>query len=297
MAWDDLKYFLAVARSGSLSEAARGLKSSAATTGRHINSLERKLGARLFDHKQTGYVLTTAGNAILRHAEQVEDSVLALEREAFGRDSQITGKVRLATTDDIAALVIIPHLGDFLHSYPGISIEITTRVDVVNLTRREADIAVRAVRPKKGNFLIRRAGRIDFGLYAHKIYAHTRQLRQGTTDLINVEIITWSEPLAHLRGGPWFAKHAPASPVAFAANTPRLHYAACKAGLGVAILPCMAADLDPDLVCLLPPDRVESVDLWLVVHRELSGAARIRAVVEFLHQLGPKFSRQRVLRK
>ena len=133
MAWDDLKYFLAVARSGSLSEAARGLKSSAATTGAAYPLSGTQAWCASVHRKQTGYVLTTAGHAILRHAEQVEDSVLALEREAFGRDSQITGKVRLATTDDIAALVIIPHLGDFLHSYPGISIEITTRVDVVNL--------------------------------------------------------------------------------------------------------------------------------------------------------------------
>jgi DNA-binding transcriptional LysR family regulator len=288
MQWDDLKHFLAVARTGSLTEAARNLKTSAATVSRRIASLERELGARLFDRRKTGYELTEGGDAIRTNAEAVEDAVFAVERQAMGRDLRATGKVRVATTEDLAAFVIAPHLAKFRRDQPAIALEITTRLDFANLSRRDADIAFRAARPQQGDLLIRRVGLIDFGLYAAKSYAEARDLPPGLTDLSGVEIITWTEEWAHLRGGPWFAEHARGATVALAANSTRVHQAACKAGIGVAILACIAADPDPDLVCLLPPERVLSVEIWLVVHRDLARTARVRAVMDFLTEvLGP----------
>jgi DNA-binding transcriptional LysR family regulator len=109
---------------------------------------------------------------------------------------------------------------------------------------------------------------------------------------IAAEIITWPEEWAHLRGGPWFAEHAPKSTVAVAANSMRVHQAACCAGVGVALLMCIAADPDPDLVCLLPPERVLSAEIWLIVHRDLSRTARVRAVMDFLAGLGPTMRRR-----
>jgi DNA-binding transcriptional LysR family regulator len=292
MEWDDLKHFLAVARNGSLTEAARGLKASAATVGRRIASLERELGARLFDRSQTGYVLTESGEAIRTKAEEVEEAVLAVEREAVGRDLHASGKVRVATTEDLAAFVIAPRLANFRAGCPDISLEIVTRLDFANLTRRDADIAFRAVRPQQGNLIIRRVGVVDFGLYAARSYAERRGLEPGLCDLSNVELVTWTEEWTHLRGGPWFAQHAPGATVALAANSTRVHQAACRAGIGVAILACISADPDPNLVCLLPPERVLSVEIWLVVHRDLGRVARVRAVMDFLADLGPTMSRQ-----
>src|SRR5436309_6783473 len=165
MEWDDLKHFLAVARSGSLTEAARELKTSPATVGRRVTALEGNLGARLFDRQQTGYTLTASGEAIRVKAETVEEAILAVEREALGRDLQATGKVRLAASDDVAAHIVAPHLDEFQRSYPGISLDIIARMDLVNLTRREADIALRGTRPAQGDFIVRRAGSWPFGLY------------------------------------------------------------------------------------------------------------------------------------
>lgn len=296
MQWDDLKHFLAVARTGSLTEAARNLKTSAATVSRRIASLERELGARLFDRRKTGYELTEGGDAIRANAETVEDAVFAVERQAMGCDPHATGKVRVATTEDLAAFVIAPHLAKFRRDHPAIALEITTRLDFANLSRRDADIAFRAARPQQGDLLIRRVGLIEFGLYAARSYAEARDLRPGLTNLSGVEIITWTEELAHLRGGPWFADHARGATVALAANSTRVHQAACKAGIGVAILACIAADPDPDLVCLLPPERVLSVEIWLVVHRDLARRARVRAVMDFLNELGCGMGRRRVER-
>ena len=113
MEWDDLKYFLAVARLGSLSEAAHILKTSTSTVSRRIAMLEKKLGVRLFDRKSSGYALTESGVEIRRKAEDVEAAALSVERAALGRDMQPTGVVRVTASDDIAANLIAPHLGHF----------------------------------------------------------------------------------------------------------------------------------------------------------------------------------------
>ena len=123
MEWDDIKHFLAVARSGSLTDAARELKSSAATVGRRVAELKSKLGARLFDRSQAGYSLTECGEAIRLKAEDIEEAVLAIEREAGGRDRRATGRVRLAATEDMATYLIAPRLPDFRRDCPGISLE------------------------------------------------------------------------------------------------------------------------------------------------------------------------------
>jgi DNA-binding transcriptional LysR family regulator len=289
MEWDDLKHFLAVARSGSLIEAARGLKSSPATVGRHIAALESKLGARLFDRQQTGYTLTESGEAIRLKAEDVEEAILSVEREAVGRDLRVTGKVRLAASDDVATHIVAPHLAQFKRSYPDISLDLIARMDLVNLTRREADIALRGMRPAQGDFIVRRAGSWPFGLYAAKTYAEAHELTPGKTDFSNAEIITWTEEWAHLRGGPWFVKHAPHCKIAVASDSRRVHQSACKAGVGIAILPCHLSDPDPDLIRLLPPERVLSVELWIVVHRDLARTARVRAVMDFITEVVPKY--------
>ena len=133
----------------------------------------------------------------------------------------------------------------------------------------------------------RHVGWWNLGLYAGRGYAESHSLKPGVTDLSGLEIITWNE-VADWRGGPWFAEHAHDAAVALAANTRRIHHAACKAGMGIAILPCLMADNDPDLIRLLPPEQVISVELWLVVHRDLVRTARVRAVIDFLATVCPK---------
>ncbi len=287
MEWDDFKYFLAVARSGSLTGAARALKTSAATVGRRIMTLESRLGARLFDRGQTGYALTESGEAIRLKAEEVEEAVLSLEREAFGRDLRATGKVRVATAEDIASVIVAPKLIEFRRSHPGIMLEMVSSWDVVNLTRREADVAIRTVRPKQGDYVIRKIGVWNCALYVSKSYAQAHKLAADMNEVPGIDAISWTEE-HRFRGGDWFDKHLQIATVVFAANSRHIQYAACKAGLGAAILPCQTADRDPDLVRLLPPERVRSVPLWLVAHRDLLRTARVRAVMDFLADIAPK---------
>jgi DNA-binding transcriptional LysR family regulator len=291
MEWDDLKYFLAVARSGSLTEAGQTLKTSASTVSRRIAVLEKRLGAHLFDRKSSGYVLTESGIVIRQKAEGVEEAALSVERVALGRDMHATGVVRVAASDDIAANLIAPHLGRFRARYPDISLEIVAQMELANLTHREADVALRGARPTRGHFVVRRAGVWPFGLYASQKYATTHNLKPGMSDFSRVEIITWTKEWVHLRGGPWFAEYAREAKVALASDSRRVHHAACKAGLGLAILPCALADKESDLICLLPPKKVLTLPLWLVVHRDLAKTARVRAVMEFLFETVSKLGR------
>jgi DNA-binding transcriptional LysR family regulator len=281
MQWDDLKFFLAVARVGSLADAARDLRSSPATVGRRISALETELGVRLFNRDQSGYSLTPNGQQILSRAEAVESSVLDVERSIVGRDKQPVGVVRLATAVEIAAILLTPHLSEFHRCYPGIVLDVTGELDVANLIRREADIGLRTVPPQEGDLIVRRAGWWKCGLYSAKSYAELHNLKRGLKDLANLDVITWSEEHSGRRAAQWFAEHAQSANVVLRANARRIHYTACKAGLGIAILPCVLADPDPDLVQLLPAEQVFTADLYIVVHRDLTTMARVRAVVDF----------------
>lgn len=291
MRWDDLRFFLAAARLGTLTKAAQSLLTTPATVGRRIDKLETRLGAHLFDRKYTGYVLTERGKALLVRAEEVENAILSMEREALGQDSRPTGKVRLTTTEDIATLVVGPHLGTFARRFPEIQLEISLTREVLSLARGDADIALRTVRPTGGGLMIRQAGWWNLALYAAKSYASKQGLRPPVTDLSNVDIINWTKEYAHFRGGPWFAEHARNAKVRLGATSRRVHYAGCKAGLGVAILPSLLADDDQDLIRLLPSERVISAKLWVVMHRDIARIPRIRLVADFLAKIGPKTSR------
>jgi DNA-binding transcriptional LysR family regulator len=190
-------------------------------------------------------------------------------------------------------MVVVPALANFRERHPSIEIEMLGRVDLSNLTRRDADLALRTVRPERGDLLVRRVGAVDLALYCSRAYAERCNLGDGPVDFAKVEIITWVEEMAMLRGGPWLAERAAESAVALRVNTTRLLFDACRAGLGLAVLPCFGADQEPDLVCLMPPEEVLSVDAWVVMHRDLAQTARVRAVAEFLAGLGPRLSRAR----
>jgi DNA-binding transcriptional LysR family regulator len=212
-------------------------------------------------------------------------------RDALGQDTRASGTVRLTTTEDIATLVIGPHLDAFARSLPEIRLEILPTREVLSLGRGQADIALRTVRPGSGGLVIRQAGWWNLALYAAKSYALKHDLRPPLTDLSGLDIIVWTKESAHLRGGPWFGEHARGASVALRASSRRVHHAACRAGLGLAILPSLLADHDEDMIALLPPERVISAKLWLVARREVSRIPRVRAFMDFLARIGPKRSR------
>lgn len=276
--WDDARYFLAVHRTGSLSAAGRQLGVNQSTVSRRMRILEEALGTRLFVQTQDGYFLSPAGERLLPRAARMEDEALALEREATGQEAQLSGPVRITGADAFSPRVLAPLLVEFQARMPGIDVELIADIRTLSLTKREADLAVRTMRPKEPSLVIRRICGLASAVYASKSYGkNVDPTDLGNHPFVGVDDATWVESL-------WLARTAPAARVVFKSNSTEAHVAATKNGVGLGILPCYVADPDPDLVRILGPEKVVSRDLWLVVHRDLQHTARIRACADFLFE-------------
>ena len=280
MDWNDLKYFLEVARGGSLTRAADVLRVSQSTVGRRIAELESRLATRLFARHQTGYFLTDEGRELLGRAQAAEDNMLAFERGASGLAPAVSGIVRLATTENLATDLVIPALPRFVARHPQLRLEIVTTTATVELGRRDADLALRVVRPSQGNLKVRRLGEMTHGVYGHRDYLARHPARDGDP-LAGRAVVTWDEAHAHLPAARWLAQRAPDAHIVLTASTLRAQIAAVRAGLGLAVLPDFLAT-DPDFVRVLAPDEVFSDGVWLVMHADLAASNRVRAVADFL---------------
>ncbi|WP_213767865.1 LysR substrate-binding domain-containing protein [Caballeronia sp. dw_19] len=280
MDWNDLRYFLGVARSGSLTQTSADLRVSQSTVSRRISEFEASLGMTLFVRHQTGYFLTDEGREVLKHAERVEDSILALERGAAGLDRTPTGDVRLATSENLATDLIIPAIPAFRERYPGICLEIITSTVTAELSRREADIALRVVRPMHGNLKIRRVGHMTYSVYGSREYIEKHPAVEGEP-MGGRHFITWDESHAHLPAAAWLAREHPGCRIALATTSLPTQIAAVRAGLGLAVIPDFLA-INDDFIRVVPSDQMFSNEVWLLTHADLIASARIRAVSDFL---------------
>ena len=288
MDWNDLKFFLAVARTGSLTRASASLRASQSTVARRIGELEDSLRARLFERHQTGYLLTDEGQEILKRAEAVEEGMLAVERGAAALDANVSGTVRLATSENLASDLVIPALPAFLQRHPNLQLEIVTTTTTVELGRREADLALRVVRPTSGNLKVRGLGTMTYGVYASRDYLE-RHPQTGSDPLAGRAVITWDEAHGHLPAARWWAGKVAPEQVVLATSSLPTQIAAVCAGLGLAIVPDFLATA-PQLVRVVPPEAVFSNGVWLVTHADLSASARVRAVSGFLAEIvAPRF--------
>ena len=172
--WDDLRTFLAIARHGTLSAAARALGVHQPTMGRRLVALEQRAGARLLQKTPGGYTLTASGEAILGNVERIEAEALAVERRITGRDVRLEGLVRVTTVESFAVEVIMPILAGLRQRHPGIEVELLAEMRNLNLTRREADVALRMARLDQPDLTVRRIGVFGFGLYASAAYLAAR---------------------------------------------------------------------------------------------------------------------------
>lgn len=282
--WDDLRFFLNVARTNSLTKTAIKLKVSQSTVSRRISALESSLQTCLFLHHQTGYFLTDAGHEVLRYAEEAEDSVGALQKKIAGRDQKPAGTVRLATTVMLANHLIIPALPRFRARYPDIMLELITGVNTVSVVRNDADIALRVVRPEQNTLKIRKAGVIASAVYGSTKYIseHPAPVDNPTTGR---SFITWDKLFSHLPSARWLDEHFPDRTSTLASTSLVTQIAAVKAGLGLAVLPCFIATQNNDLMEVIHAQHVFSEDLWLVSHTDLVASSRIRVVADFLLEI------------
>lgn len=287
--WNDLKFFLAAARNGSLTGAAVALRTSASTVSRHIDALEERLQATLFLRQQSGYLLTDDGSELLKQVENIEQAMMAAERSGTSTLRQeITGRVRLATTETLAMHVIVPQLSSFRERYPRLQVEIGISLSRVNLSRREADLALRVADPNReensGDYIIQRAGKMEFTPYAAAGLVPSKKA-DNPEAWQEVDYISWDESGSDMPMAKWLHAAFPGKNPALACNSILAHHVAIRSGLGIGMLPCFVGDRDPLLQRLGPKEPVLSRELWLVYHRDLKASQRVIALREFIQKL------------
>ncbi|MGR7648093.1 LysR family transcriptional regulator [Klebsiella aerogenes] len=273
--WDDTRIFLAVARSGTLSGAAETMDMGIATLSRRLDRLEKSLAVPLFSRHQSGYRLTDDGEALLARAEELEHAGLAFG-ETARLQGNVAGLVRLATSDNLAAHFILPSLNGLMEKYPDLRVEVLSGVQSVNLHRRDADLAIRMVKPESGNLTLKRLGKVGFGLYS----ADTGLA--GSTDVAfnHAQYIGWPESHQHLPAARWITRTLRGRPCRVEANTLLAQLSAVSAGLGLGVLPHFMARKN-GLQCVNADIGVDQT-LWLVMHSDLAHSRRVRVVADHL---------------
>lgn len=277
--WDDTRVFLAIARSGTLSGAAEAMSIGVATISRRLDRLEQSLGVPLFSRHQSGYRLTDDGDALLERAEALEYAGLAFG-ETANLQGNVAGLVRLATSDNLATHFILPSLKGILDTYPELRIEVLSGVPSVNLHRRDADMAIRMVKPDSGNLTLKRLGTVGFGLYGAKTYLDELEGVPAGLALSNAQYVGWSESHQHLPAARWVTRMLRGRPCRVEANTLVAQVSAVSSGLGLGILPHFMARAS-GLQCVQPETGADQT-LWLVMHSDLAGSRRVRAVADHL---------------
>ena len=277
MPWDDLRIFLAIARAGSLAGAARNLGVNHSTVFRRINAFEETLGVRLFERMGSGYALTVAGEEMRASAERVEGEIERLDRRITGQDLRLEGSLVVTTTDTIAQHILLPHLAKFRRAYPGIDLELIIENTNVNMSKRQADVALRPTRTPPETLIGRRISSLAFAVYASHVYMQDR-----TVDLTALDWVRLDDSLMHLAADQWFRRTLPNAKSALTTNSVMGLLMGCEAGLGAAIIPCFMADLNPNLQRLEPPVEEAASILWLLTHEDLRHTARVRAFMDFM---------------
>lgn len=280
--WDDLRFFLAIARCGSLAGAARALGVNHSTVFRRLNALESASGVRLFERLPTGYVLTEGGEEMLESAAHVSELMDDLNRRLVGRDYRLSGTIRLTTTDTLAESFVHPHLKAFQALHPDVVLEVVTDNLFFDLSRREADVALRPADNPPEHLLGRNLATVAWSVYGSNDYLGERRAPRRKQDLAKHAIICGDDSLAGVPAVRWFRSLVPESAIVYRASSFGVQFAAAKAGCGLAVLPCVLADPAPELKRVLGPIKELNSGLWLLTHSDLRETIRIRAFTAFM---------------
>jgi DNA-binding transcriptional LysR family regulator len=278
MDWDNLRYVLAVADAGSLAGAARQLGVNHTTVLRRLGAFEEQLGVRLFERLPTGYVLTAGGEELIAAARDIDDTVTTLGRKLTGQDLRLSGTVRVTTTDTLMGSILPEILAAFRAAHPGIQIEVALSNSMLNLSRRDADVAIRPARNPPEALVGRQVARIAFAVYGSPDYLAKRP----AADLAAHQWVAPDDSLADTSVAAWLRAELRESEITLRADSLLALRQAAAAGFGLAALPCYLGDTSQGLVCVHPPISAMETALWILTHEDLRHTARIRAFIEFV---------------
>jgi DNA-binding transcriptional LysR family regulator len=280
--WDDLRYFLAVSRAGSLSAAAATLGVTQPTVGRRIAALQRRLGAKLFTPTPTGQALSPSGRKLLPHAERMELEGISAERVTSGRDAGLRGHVRVTASEWLIGAVLGPMLRPFVSLYPALELELLADPRHLNLTRRDADLAIRPSRFEQPDVVQRAIAVVAFGLYASDSYLAERGPPDFQGQCAGHRLIAMSEDLTKIPDVAWLPSLTAKASVVVRTNGREPMARMAAAGVGLVCLPRFLGDATPNLRLLATPSAGPQRKLWLGCHRDVRAVPRVGVVSSFL---------------
>ncbi|MFV9671002.1 LysR family transcriptional regulator [Pantoea graminicola] len=292
MNWDDVRFFLALARQKTLRGASKSLNVDQATVGRRIAAFESALSSRLFIRTPRAFTLSEFGEQVMAEASAMESAMQAMSRKAACSDSIPAGNVRIASTDTLATMFVIPAIQRLREQYPDITVTLLTGIGFSDISYRSADIAIRGARPDSEELIVKRLATIAMGLYASQRYFERLGEPQQESGLTGHQLVMFPADMVprHRQNLCGFAVNS--QQVVLECNTQLLMQSAIKRGIGIGLLSTFLADCDPQLIPVFPEKR-DPVDIWLVLHPDLQKVARIRAVITALEQCFAEETRAR----
>ena len=280
--WELFRSFLAALQAGSLSAAARALKLTQPTVGRHIDELEKALGTTLFTRSQHGLQPTEAALELAPHAKAMAASAGALIRTVSGRSQEISGAVRLSASEVIGVEVLPPMLVSLRVQHPRLTLELVVSDEIRDLLRRDVDLAVRNVRPTQAGLVARKIGTVTLGLYAHRRYLEAHSVPRTPEDLSEHALIGYDQETPAVRTLQARGMRFMRGMFALRTDSNLTQLAAIRAGYGIGICQAVLGQRDADLVRLLPKHFAFGLEIWLVLHEDLRDNPRMRAVFDHL---------------
>jgi len=274
MNWDDLRLFLAVARSGSISSGARQLDLQHSTLSRRMRKLEQDLGVRLFDKVPSGYVLTTAGENLMKTASCIEREVLLVDGVLSGKDLKPSGPLRVTAIDNMATTVLMPMFAEFSRRHPEVTLHLMVSNTDASLAQREADVAIRLTNTPPETLIGKRIVTVSSAIYGSKDYIEQLREDAGEPHWLGVECCTFHKS--------WTKQACGDHPHRFYVDDTLLTQAALREGMGVSILPCFMGDPDPALARYAEPRPEWDLGLWILLHPDLKRTTRVLAFREHM---------------
>lgn len=280
--WNDLTFFLELARQSRLMPAARRLKVDHTTVSRRIAELERDLAVKLFERRPDGFVLTDDGHRLFATAERMEALSISINETIGATPAQLNGRVRLATMEGIAAYYLAEKLVDFNVAHPSIVVELVTERHLINLTKREADVSISFVPPTGPRLAVKKAGTFRLGLYASAGYLGRCGTPSTKEDLSAHDFVDYVTDLVAIAKVHWLLDVLEPEHVVFRSTSMAVQQNAIAAGRGIGLLPLFSAKKDPRLVPVLQQSVQVERELFISVHEDIQFMGRVRALTRFL---------------
>jgi DNA-binding transcriptional LysR family regulator len=288
LSWDDFRYVKAIADTRSLAGAATELSVNHSTVFRRLAQIESQLGSRLFERSRAGYALTPCGEEMVRLAERMGEDIVTFERQVTGHDLRPSGELRVTTNDTVLVHLMTDVFAAFRKAYPEIVLDVVVSNQALNLSKRDADVAVRATDRPPEALIGRRAASIAWAVFGSA--ARAPETFDPEADARSADWVGFGENLANLKAAKWLKDHAAGERIVYRINTVLGLAEAAAAGIGLAILPCFIGAATPGLARLTAPLPELVNGIWLLTHADLRQTARVRAFMDFA---GSEIAKQR----